>query len=207
MKTLTIIFVFASQLVFAQWYVGGKTGLAFSNYKSKTAWKEVSNAGISVSFAAYKPMYNNFGVHIQLEYIQKGYLHKVCNTITDELSSNYLQIPIRMDYSFPVPSLTDFKIHTNVGFYTAWWLSGKFKSTGYDTPDESFDFKKNAASRFDFGPDVGGGIEYTLNNGSIILDLRYELGLVDLQKKVNDNTNNVNRSFIVGLSYMKIVGH
>lgn len=37
-------------------------------------------------------------------------------------------------------------------------------------------------------------IEYLLKNGSLSLDLRYALGLADLQKQVNDNTKNSNRA-------------
>lgn len=74
---------------------------------------------------------------------------------------------------------------------------------GFDESDEDFDFDASNASRFDFGPNAGGRIEYILNNGSLSLDFRYELGLVDLQKRINDDTANTNRAFIVGLTFMK----
>lgn len=61
----------------------------------------------------------------------------------------------------------------------------------------------NAASFF---PSAGGRIKYLVKNGNLTLDFRYELGLIDLQKKVSDNTSNVNRAMIIGITYLKKVG-
>jgi len=99
------------------------------------------------------------------------------------------------------------KGHVDLGIYTAYWLSGKYKTKGFDDSSENFDFKKSNASRFDVGPNVGGRIEYILKNGSLSLDVRYEIGLLDLQKRANDNTRNTNRALVVGLYYLKPLGH
>jgi hypothetical protein len=205
-KILTVLLIVSSQVVFAQWYVGGNAGVSFSNYKSKTPWKEVSNMGFTFGIKAYKQVDANYGFHIDLNYIQKGYYHKICNTITDKLEANYLEVPVMMDYTFIIPSLKNFKAHANLGFYTAYWISAKYKTEGFDDAGDEFDFKKSGATRFDIGPNAGGRIEYILNKGSISLDFKYELGLLDLQKKENDNTKNTNRAFIVGISYLKPLG-
>ncbi|MFZ6013086.1 MAG: porin family protein [Bacteroidota bacterium] len=189
----------------AQWYVGGKAAVSFSNYKTKTPWKEVTNSGFAFGASAYKQINLKLGVNVELEYIQKGYLHKVCNTISDELQASYVEVPVAVDYGFPLHE--KFKAHASVGFYLAYWLSGKYKMQGFDTSSEDFDFRKNGAKRFDFGPNVGGRLEYMLKNASLSLDLRYEMGLLDLQKKVNDNTSNTNRALVIGISYMKLWGH
>lgn len=191
------------------WYVGIKAGPTLSNYKTKTPWKEVSNLGYTFGAVAYKQMSANIGIGVELQFIQKGYYHKICNTITDKLKAQYLEIPIVFDYTFIIPGLKNFKVHGNLGIYTAYWLSGKYQTEGFDTDQssEDFDFDKSNAKRFDFGPNVGGRLEYFLKNGSLSLDLRYELGLLDLQDKLNDNTNNTNRAFIIGISYMKPIGN
>ena len=207
MKILTITLLLISQAASAQWYVGGKASVAFSNYKSKTPWKEVSNSGPAMSITAFKQVKPNYGIQAQIEYIQKGYYHKVCNEISDELNASYLEIPLMLDYSIFIPGIKDVRLHANVGFYTAWWLSGKYKTKGFDAQQETFDFKKNKASRFDLGPSGGSKIEYILKNGTVSLDFRYELGLIDLQNKINDNTSNTNRSMIIGISYMRLVDH
>lgn len=205
-KILLILFVTASVTARSQVYIGGNASLAFSNYKAKTPWKEVANMSFAFGVKGYKQLDPKFGVAVELQYIQKGYYHKVCDDIYDQLKANYLEIPIMMDYSFIVPSLKNWRAHVNLGVYTAYWLSAKYKMKGYDATDENFDFEKSNASRFDFGPNAGGRIEYILKSGILSLDFRYELGLLDLQKQVNDNTKNTNRAFIVGITYLKPLG-
>jgi hypothetical protein len=206
MKKIIFLLFLLPSVSFAQiWYVGGKAGATFSNYKSHTPWKEVTNVGYSFGASAYKQIRNNFGLGFELQYIQKGYYHKICNTITDELDANYLQIPVVADYTFLLPGLKNFKGHANLGFYTAYWLSAKYRMEGFDSETEKFDFDKNKAKRFDFGPAAGGRIEYVLKNGSISLDLRYELGILDMQRSQTDNTKNLNRAMIIGINYMQIL--
>lgn len=190
------------------WYLGVKAGPTFSNYKTKTPWKEATNIGYTFGGIAYKQISANFGLGAELQYIQKGYFHKVCNTITDRLRAQYLELPISADYAFIIPGLRNFKLHANAGIYAAYWLSGKYQTEGYlrGSESESFDFESSDAKRFDFGPTVGGRLEYILKNASLSLDLRYEIGIIDLQNRINDNTNNNNRAFIIGISYMKPLG-
>ncbi len=205
-KIIPILLLFITTTTFAQnWYVGLTAGPTFSNYKTKTPWKEISNIGYTFGATAYKQTSANFGVNFGLQFIKKGYNHVICNTITDKLSASYLEIPIMMDYTFIVPSLDNFKAHLNLGFYSAYWLSGKYKMEGFDQSSEDFDFEKSNASRFDIGPLGGAKVEYLLKNGSLSLDFRYELGLIDLQKKIDDNTANTNRAWVIGISYMKLL--
>jgi hypothetical protein len=212
MKTYLLLLFFSISITIAEaqiWFVGIKAGPTLSNYKTKTPWKEVANLGYTFGAVGYKQMTANIGVGIELQYIQKGYYHKVCNTITDKLKAQYLEIPIVFDYTFIIPGLDNFKLHGNVGVYTAYWLSGKYQTEGFDNSggSEDFDFDESEAKRFDFGPNIGARLEYFLKNGSLSLDLRYELGILDLQNKLNDNTNNNNRAFIIGISYMKPLGN
>ena len=201
---LLAILIFTVQYTSAQiYYLGIKAGPTLSNYKTKTPWKEVSNLGYTFGFVGYKQISANIGVGMELQYIQKGYYHKICNTITDKLKASYLEIPILFDYTFIIPGLKNFKVHGNVGVYAAYWLSGKYKMEGFDQSSEDFDFSESNAKRFDFGPNAGGRLEYFMKNSSVSLDLRYEMGIIDLQNKLNDDTNNNNRAFIIGISFMK----
>ena len=206
-KILPLLLILFSSTTFAQvWYIGFKAGPTLSNYKTKTPWKEVSNIGYTVGATAYKQVKTNLGISFELQYIQKGYYHKVCNTIYDKLKANYLEVPIMLDYTFIIPSLQNWKAHANLGLYTAYWLNGKYEMQGFTEPSEDFDFQKSGAQRFDIGPNIGGRIEYLLKNGSLSLDFRYEVGLIDLQKQINDDTSNTNRALVIGISYLKLLG-
>lgn len=203
-----VFFILVAYTGTAQWYVGVKAGPTLSNYKTKTPWKEVSNFGYTLGAVAYKQMNANLGINFELVYIQKGYYHKICNTLYDKLKANYLEVPVMIDYTFIVPSLKNFKMHGNLGVYAAYWLSGKYVTKIDESSfTEDFEFEDNDAARFDLGPNLGGRIEYILKNGSLSLDFRYELGLLDLQKRINDNTSNTNRAFVIGISYLKPLGH
>jgi hypothetical protein len=203
---LVILFTSIAFFASAQWSIGVKAGPTLSNYKTKTPWKEVSNMGYVFGFNGFKQMNEHLGIALELQYIQKGYYHKICNSISDKLKANYIELPLMIDYGVPIP-VKNFKAHANLGIYTAYWLSGKYQTKGFDTDDETFDFKKSNASRFDIGPNVGGRIEYLLKSGSVSLDFRYEIGLIDLQKKAGDNTSNTNRAMVIGISYLKPLGH
>jgi hypothetical protein len=205
-KILLGIIVMIPLLSQAQlWHLGANAGVSFSNYKSKTPWKEALNTGFAFEFIGYKQVNSNVGYRIGLSYVQKGYYHKICNDITDQLKANYLEVPLMFDYTFIIPSLRNWKTHLNAGAYTAYWMSAKYTMKGFDRTHENFNFKKSNASRFDFGPSAGGRIEYILKKGNLSLDFRYELGLADLQKQKGDDTKNTNRSFIVGFTYMKLI--
>jgi len=205
MKRLVIIIILLVPVtVTAQiWNIGASAGVSFSNYKAKTPWQEVSNMGLAFGAKGFKQINSNYGISVELQYIQKGYFHKICNDIYDQLEASYIEVPIMMDYTFIVPSLQNWRGHLNLGFYAAYWMTAKYKMKGFDETTEEFDFAENNASRFDLGPNAGGRIEYILKNGTLSLDFRYEIGLLDLQKQVNDNTRNVNRAFIIGLTFLK----
>jgi len=205
-RILSILILFSTTATFAQnWHVGLTAGPTFSNYKTKTPWKEASNIGYFFGATAYRQTESNFGLSFGLQFIKKGYNHVICNTITDKLNASYLEIPILADYTFIIPGVQNLKAHANVGLYSAYWLSGEYKMEGFDQSSEDFDFQKSNASRFDIGPSGGGKIEYVLKNGSLSLDFRYELGLIDLEKKLKDDTNNTNHAWIIGISYMKLL--
>lgn len=207
-KILLPLFVFISSTTIAQWSVGGKAGVTFSNYKTKTPWKEASNLGYTFGVAGYSKFNDNFGFNIELQYIQKGYNHQICDTFYDKLKATYIEIPMLLDYGFSVPGVENLKIHANLGFYSAYWLSGEYETKIDDEGfTETFEFEDSGASRFDFGPSGGARLEYLLKHSSISLDFRYEMGLIDLQKKVSDDVSNVNRAMVVGVSYLMMLGN
>src|SRR5689334_19451009 len=122
-KIVILVIVFLPLITHAQlWYLGGNAGVSFSNYKAKTPWKEVSNMGFSFGAKAFKQINTNYGMTLELHYIQKGYFHKVCDDIYDQLEANYIEVPVMIDYTFIVPSLQNWRGHFNLGLYAAYWL-------------------------------------------------------------------------------------
>ena len=211
MKRQSLILLLLIPIISAnaqQWSLGGKAGVTFSNFKTKTPWEEVSNTGYTVGLTAYNKFNDNFGFIIEAQYIRKGYNHQICDVYYDKLKATYLEVPMLLDYGFSVPAMENLKIHFALGFYTAYWLNGEYETKIDDEAfTEPYDLVKSGTSRFDFGPSGGARLEYLLKHSSISLDYRYEMGLIDLQKKVSDDTNNVNRAMVLGISYMLMIGY
>src|SRR5688572_499603 len=138
MKKLVLILLIAVSIsTQAQiWYVGGKAGATFSNYKAKTPWNEITNMGYTAGLSFFKQTKNNWGVSFELQYIQKGYHHKVCDGISDKLEATYIELPVMIDYAFIFPSAQNFKMHFNVGCYAAYWMTAEYKLEGYSETDE-----------------------------------------------------------------------
>ncbi|HQE54786.1 hypothetical protein, partial [Tenuifilum sp.] len=56
-------------------------------------------------------------------------------------------------------------------------------------------------TRFDWGFSVGCGAEYPTKDGIWGLDLRYDLGMVDIYRQMDENTKSRFRSFQFALTY------
>src|SRR5882757_3644577 len=79
LSILILAITFITSTSFAQnWYIGITAGPTFSNYKTKTPWKEVSNIGYAFGATAYKQTSANFGMTFGLQFIKKGYNHVIC---------------------------------------------------------------------------------------------------------------------------------
>ncbi len=205
-KLLIAVALFCPTILSGQiWHAGLKAGAAFSNFKSPTPWTEAIHTGYSFGATAYKQIRNNFGLGFDLQYIQKGYNHVLCASITDKLQAEYIEVPVMADYVFLIPGIRNFKGHINVGAYGAYWVKGRYKMNGFGQSGESFEFTRSSARRFDFGPVAGGRIEWVRSHGSFSLDFRYAYGVADMLQNDDDGVRNTNRTLLIGLSYMKIL--
>ena len=185
---------------FAQWHIGGRTGVTFSNYKTKTTYTEIANRGFAMGVAIYNQMSKHGGVSLGFDYVEKGYQHHLCSSISDRLETTYLEVPVMFDYAMSVSR--SFKVHARVGGYLGYWVAARDKAEGFDGASGEFDFDKSKARRIDYGSAVGALLEYTLSNSRIGFEIKYEQGLRDMQTSSGDNTRNVNSTWLMGLSYM-----
>jgi hypothetical protein len=68
----------------------------------------------------------------------------------------------------------------------------------------TMEFGDGAYRRFDMGLAFGAGIGLEMGPGIISLDLRYDLGFVNIKNgpKAEDSKASCNRAFTIGLEYM-----
>ena len=192
---------FAAQ---AQFSLTPKVGVGFSDVKfDQEAYKvdgQKMRVGILFGVGVNYAFSNNFSIQPEVLFNSKGY--KAEETISgvkskEDLSLNYLEIPILARFSF---GGENFKAYINIGPSISFGLGGKYKTEGSlagvsFNKDSKVKFGKEPANytgddfyvdnSLDFGAQAGGGVLYKVGFGFLNLDLRYGLGLANLEDKVD----------------------
>ena len=156
-----------------------KGGLNMSNFYgdelSDKSMKAGFNAGIGADFE-FAP---NMAIQTGLFFSSKGakYTTNVLNSELD-VTANFIQLPLHYAYKIDVMPGTRVVLHA--GPYVAYGVSGKAKVNvaggnivKSDTFDSDFGLKK-----FDSGLGLGVGAEF----GPILVDLGWDMGLVNLSR-------------------------
>lgn len=114
------------------------------------------------------------GVETGLLYNMKGTtLKEVGNIDKETIRNHYLDIPINLKYSLPIPMLD---LHLTAGPYFSYALSGKsFKEAVSDVADLASD---GDTENFDIGLNFGIGAKFSM----IGVRAQYGLGLTDVYK-------------------------
>ncbi len=208
MKKLSILFVLfsiASSSVFAQFSIGVKAGVSLSDYSVKTKYDKSNKGGIATGLVLMNTIGKNMALQADLLYVQKGYNHQICNQCYDKFTSTFIEVPLTLRYSFYLPKISskleNFKAHASGGVYFARWMNAKYETKIFnDKITENYAF--SGENRADFGPNFGAGLEYALFSGSLVLDFRYSLGVVDMSPPGSTNAQK-NKSAILSLGYIK----
>ncbi|UCF71056.1 MAG: PorT family protein [candidate division WOR-3 bacterium] len=141
-------------------------------------------------------------VVIQPEFLfsQKGL--KAEETVLDETWTltykfSYLEIPLSFKMVLPIQG----KVKPNffVGPYFAMMITtprGKIEVDGV-----SMEADLNDVAEIDFGVVFGGGVDFGLGKGKIVLDFRYGLGLTTLDETGTEDVKNGAFSFLIGYSF------
>jgi hypothetical protein len=142
-------------------------------------------------FAEYNPG-EKFSLQTEINYQKKG--RKTSSTFEGTESIlrrevNYITVPLLAKRTFHDPGLGE-KVNLSlftgpyVGFLTS--AHSNVKAGNIKTPIDI----DNQAEKTDFGMIFGGAVSYKLNNGgAIIAELRYQLGLVKVDKQDTDLRN------------------
>ena len=151
-------------------------------------------------------------VQLELLFAQKGYQVEATpdGALTKHfLRLNYLEIPIMAKVSWPMGHLV---INGNLGPYLGICLNG-YEA---DDPDAgqhgNINFDQGGFNRIDFGLVFGAGLGYRTGKCELFLDLRYRLGLSDINNRSSLITDgerylkNSNRSFGIALGVLIPLG-
>lgn len=189
-----------------------KAGVSFSNVAfQNTQAGQKATTGFLVGAGFNFPMDTDgfFSIQPELLYIQKGYQSQwsTSSKTTDaNIHLNYLEIPILAKLSFGSESL---KGYINAGPSIGFGMGGKANKTTFDgtkttsvTGSVKFGPQPLMANsndvyvdnQTDFGLQFGGGIGYQVGPGSLLLDVRYGLGMTNLYNLGDKQSAGANKS-------------
>lgn len=147
-------------------------------------------------------------ISLQFEVLfeQKGEVYKMTvDETTEKLNfrMNYLTLPILLQFS---QSFGNIKLFGGLGPYVGYAISGKF---GTSDASVKIKFGKGEFSRIDAGAAVNLGAGFKAGRGHILLDLRYNYGLMDIiqpEEKQDGYKTKCNRNFVVSVGYLIPLG-
>lgn len=185
---LTIFLAIAvSSEAFAQ-QLSVKAGLNFAKFSDDDLDMKL---GFNVGAGVELPIGEMFAVEPGLLLSTKGY--KFSYTIfgsTQDAKCNllYLEIPINAKAYFDLGGI---KIFGQVGPYLACGLTGKMKYEDSDDVDIEWGGDDGEMKRFDFGLNLGAGVDL----GVIQAGLQYGLGFVDLGSDLQHRVLSINAAY------------
>ncbi|MEO6287483.1 MAG: porin family protein [Dyadobacter sp.] len=146
----------------------------------------------------------HFSVLTELYFVTKGGWLKEDNPVTFNKSK------LRLN-TFELPMLARIhigRVYTNLGPYAAYNLSGRLKTEGSTTSPESsqslsFQNTPNGFRRWDVGVQAGAGYIFPFKKASILLDVRYGHGLLNISRGIERYNRVLNISVLVSKPWKK----
>jgi hypothetical protein len=190
--------------------IGGNLASGTSKYEegSITVDQDLkSKFGFLVGAVAEMPISSAISFRPELNFIQKGAKYEETIqgiTIKDEITLNYLELPLNFVYNFDAGAG---KFFVGLGPSIGFGLSGKAKYSETGFPEEEVDVKfdgeknptdgKRHLKAIDFGGNFLAG--YKMANG-LFINLGYTIGFSNIDPA--DNYTYKNNGFAIKLGYM-----
>lgn len=189
--------------VSAQMNLGIKGGVNMSNFYGDELDGKNVKIGFHIGLAADYDFAYNSAIQTGLYFTTKGakYTDSFGENISGEITANpmYLQLPVHYAYKIDVSPGTRIVLHA--GPYAAYGVGGKIKASGsagdISAETESDVFGDNRFKRFDAGLGLGVGAEF----GPLLLDLGWDMGLVNIADSSNGDIKNQNAYLSVGYRF------
>ena len=189
--------------VSAQMNLGIKGGVNMSNFYGDELDDKNVKIGFHIGLAADYDFAYNSAIQTGLYFTTKGASYTSSfGDASGELTVNpmYLQIPVHYAYKIDVSPGTRVVLHA--GPYAAYGIGGKSKLSGSvggigaETEGDVFG-DDGFLKRFDAGLGLGVGAEF----GPLLLDLGWDMGLVNIVDSSNGDIKNQNAYLSVGYRF------
>lgn len=216
MKNTFIFMVLAASMllsnqIFAQIGFGGRVGVNLSNYNFELDEESEdfdTKAGLDIAGIVNIGLSENFSLQPELHFIQKGYkVEESFGGFSSEgkLTLNYLEIPILAKYAFGTETIKAFAL-AGPSFGFAATGKSEFCFNG-ECESEDFEFDENDGfNRNEVSLNLGAGIGFNAGPGQLFLDVRYLLGLSNLNDDDSVDGTVKSRGLNIGVGYMIVLG-
>jgi len=207
---IIILFTLVQISAWSQIKIGPKVGMTFSQQNIESdylIWKTGFEFGVLANVSLTEQLY------LQSEFLvtQKGFKEEFGDDeLFNQLTATYWQLPVTVQYRRGF----ELEYYGSLGFYVGRWQSGKLKSRieeGGQIIEEDYEFTSSyniegfKDNRTDFGAIVSAGIIYPLSINHIMLDVRYNHGLTDvndLQTEPEGYSKQNNQNLVVSLTLL-----
>lgn len=206
MKKMRLVLVVAMLAIVtgasAQLNLGVKGGVNMSNFYGDDLDDQNVKIGFHIGLAADYEIAYNSAIQTGLFFTTKGakYSESIGDASADfTVNPMYLQLPVHYAYKLDVTPGTRIVFHA--GPYVAYGIGGKSKLSGslgdWDGATEWDVFGDDGFKRFDAGLGLGVGAEF----GPILLDLGWDMGLVNIADSNSGDIKNQNAYLSVGYKF------
>lgn len=188
----------------AQLNLGVKGGVNMSNFYGDELTDKNMKIGFHVGLAADYDFAPSMAIQTGLFFATKGAKYSgSIGTISGDITVNpmYLQVPVHFAYKQEVTPGTRIVFHA--GPYVAYGIAGKSKlkvSSGESSAESdgtNVFGDNNLLKPFDAGLGLGVGAEF----GRFLVDVGWDMGLVNISNVNNGNTKNQNAYLSLGIKF------
>ena len=180
-------------------YLGPKIGMnlsQISNWSTFAGYENKSRIGLQLGVVGEIGITERLSFDGEFTFISKGQ-KQTSSFSNDQLNVRYLGIPLLAKYSFKFLGLS--KVYAKGGTFTNVRTGGSYTVVYENGVEFSEELSVDGWTRVDWGLSFGCGAEYKMDKGIIGLDLRYDLGIIDVHK--SDAERNMNRTMGFTLVY------
>ncbi len=178
---------------------GVKAGFDLATLYGDDMPKDRSLLGGLTSGFFFRLNFSKFiGLQPELLYAQKG-MDTETGDLTYKTRLHYLEIPVQCMLSAPWGDMMT--PYISVGPYAGVLIEARYRE--YEDGAESRkDITTDLYSRADFGVSAGFGSAFDVDFGDVVLDFRFNIGLIDIMEDGDDVLPRNNFSFAMTLGYV-----
>ena len=166
---------------------------------------------LQVGMPLLVPINDYLAVQPELTFLQKGVEEEEIDqgsTTTVQAVINYIELPILLKGTFGSEKV---KAHLFAGPSLGYALNGKAKGTAdilgtKITIEEDIDFEEDEISRLDLGLHLGAAVLVPVGSGDLMFDVRYMLGLINIDDAQVNNIEAYNRGLALSIGYLFPLG-